>query len=248
MLDLTSFTLKDMAILAAALRPIGAGAESMEDVAGRIVRHLHGGLVDRQSGRSSCALVRLFKTHRLGDLPVELRGPAGAAGDDAVTPATKCFALLATAGDEPAWNSTELSVGHRAIPLASPKTVGRIPMMADLFRQFGIASALAAWPPGDRDPGEHDEREEVVRRQHAADSQHGLDLERDDELLLEELLASPRRGHVERRLPGFDQGAAAARHRSRHRLPGDGPRPGRLGSGPARDRARRTSIRTRILY
>ncbi len=147
MLDLTSFTLRDMAILEAALRQVGAGAESMEDVAGRIVRHLYGNLVDKRSGKSSCALLRLFMTHRQGDLPLELQGQGSALGDDVVvTPATKCFVLLATAGDEPAWNSTALSVGHKVIPLTSPKTVAKIPMMADLFRQFGIESALLSWP------------------------------------------------------------------------------------------------------
>lgn len=144
MLDLTSFTLKDMAVLEAVLRQIGPGAGSMEAVAGRIVRYLHGGLVDKRSGKGSCALVRLFKTHRQGSLPLELRG--GACHGTAVTPATKCFVLLATAGDQPAWNSTALSVGHKAIPLTDPETVAKIPMMADLFRQFGIESAPSCWP------------------------------------------------------------------------------------------------------
>lgn len=147
MLDLTNFTLKDMAVLEAALRQAGVGAENMEDAAQRIVRYLYEGLVDRGSGKNSCALVRLFKTHSQGDLPPELRQETGAACSDvAVTPATKCFVLLATAGDEPAWNSTALSVGHKAIPLASAKTVETIPMMADLFRQFGIESALVSQP------------------------------------------------------------------------------------------------------
>jgi hypothetical protein len=148
--DLTRFTLRDMSVLEATLRKIGAEAESMEEVAARIVRHLYGGLVDGQSGRNACALVRLFKTHHQGDLPPELRELACAAGGDAaVTPATRCFVLLATAGDEPAWNSTALSVAHRVIPLTSPTTVETIPMMADLFRQFGIESALVSRPEVD---------------------------------------------------------------------------------------------------
>jgi two-component system NtrC family sensor kinase len=147
MLDLTSFTLKDMANLEAALRRIGAGAESMQEVASRIVRHLHGGLVDRRSGKGSCALVRLFKTHRQGDLPPELREGVGAAADGAaVTREMKCLVLLATAGDEPAWNSTALSVGHKVIPIASPSAVAKVPMLVDLFRQLGIESALESLP------------------------------------------------------------------------------------------------------
>ncbi len=155
--DLTKFTLRDMSVLEAALRQIGAGAESMEEVAARIVRHLYEGLVDRRSGRNSCALVRLLKTHRQGDPPLELRKFACAAGgDEAGAPATGCFVLLATAGDEPAWNSTALSVAHRAIPLASPMTVETIPQMADLFRHLGIESALVSRPQSDTlvEPGQ----------------------------------------------------------------------------------------------
>jgi len=155
--DLTKFTLRDMSVLEAALRQMGAGADSMEEVATRIVRHFYGVIVDKQSGTNSCALVRLFKTHRQGDLPLELRELGCAAGADAaVTPTTKCFVLLATAGDEPTWNSTALSVAHRAIPLASPRAVETIPMMADLFRQFGIESALIACPESDTlvEPGQ----------------------------------------------------------------------------------------------
>ncbi len=46
--------------------------------------------------------------------------------------------MLATAGENPAWNSRANSDGHRAIPLASAEFVGQIPMIAQLISQFGI--------------------------------------------------------------------------------------------------------------
>ena len=49
-----------------------------------------------------------------------------------------CLTLLATRGDQPAWNSRANSNGHKAIPLASPEIVASIPMISQLVSQFGI--------------------------------------------------------------------------------------------------------------
>ena len=46
--------------------------------------------------------------------------------------------MLATAGDEPDWNSRAKSNGYKAIPLASAEMVATIPMVSRLISQFGL--------------------------------------------------------------------------------------------------------------
>ena len=56
------------------------------------------------------------------------------------------YTLLATAGDEPEWNSRHTSRGHAAIPLPSARIVERFPMIAQLIRQLGfdVADVVSA--------------------------------------------------------------------------------------------------------
>lgn len=139
MIDLRRFTLGDMTELGSALRRLGEGAESMEEVATAVVRHLYGSLADAETGRPGCALVRFFKTHPYGGLSPELRDFACGTlmgeipGDD-----VPCLTLLGTAGDEPAWNDARLSLGHRAIPLISKEMVSQAPMISSLLQQLGV--------------------------------------------------------------------------------------------------------------
>jgi hypothetical protein len=83
-------------------------------------------------------LVRFFKTHTYEDLDVELRRFAADMLHDPPKPGLRCLTLLATAGDEPAWNSPETSVAHRAIPLVSQKIVSNTPMISSLLQQLGV--------------------------------------------------------------------------------------------------------------
>ncbi|MFL5807816.1 MAG: hypothetical protein ACJ8CR_39560 [Roseiflexaceae bacterium] len=139
MYDLTHFSSSDMTRCGAALRKFGADAQTMEEVARRVVGYLYEHLIDEQTGERSCALVRFYKTHAFGELPMPLRTFAsGVLGADSLPPATKCLTLLATAGARPEWNARNMSVGHQAIPLASPELVARLPMVARLLKQFGI--------------------------------------------------------------------------------------------------------------
>ncbi len=143
MYDLTNFTLGDMTACGAALRKLSDGAGTMEEVADRIVRHLYEGLRDGPGGPRACALVRFFKTHAYGGLDPALQKFARRilqAQPDVQTPrpAMKCLTLLATAGDEPRWNSRHTSAGHQAIPLASPEMLLRFPMTSQLVKQFGL--------------------------------------------------------------------------------------------------------------
>jgi rsbT co-antagonist protein RsbR len=141
--DLQALSFSEMIHCAAELRGLGVGASSMEDIAERVVRFLYTALVDPQAPTpaSACGMVRLYKTHPLGKLSPESRAfaeqsrPGGRLARETV-----CLSLLATAGEQPAWNTVEASVGHRAIPLAHEDLLWRLPMIAQLVAQLGIDS------------------------------------------------------------------------------------------------------------
>ena len=140
MFDLAKFTLGDMTELGALLRKIGDDATSMEEVANRVVRYLYENLVDPETGRPECALVRFFKTHPYDELESELREFALGMLEDpsAAAPDMKCLTLLATAGERPEWNARRSSSGHRAIPLASAEIVSQAPMISRLLGELGV--------------------------------------------------------------------------------------------------------------
>ena len=71
--DINHFTIREMTECGKALRMIGEGAKSMEEVADRIVRYLYDNLIDGETGMRACALVRLFKTHAYEGLDAELQ-------------------------------------------------------------------------------------------------------------------------------------------------------------------------------
>jgi hypothetical protein len=149
MYDLAHFTPSEMTRCGIAIRRFGSGAQSMEETANGIVRYLYEELGDQQTGERACALVRFYKTHVYGELPLVLADFArGILGGNAPPPTTKCLTLLATAGERPEWNARHMSAGHQAIPLPSPELVARLPMIAQLIKQFGIEvqTLLAADP------------------------------------------------------------------------------------------------------
>jgi hypothetical protein len=145
--DLMNFTQEDMYKCAIALRNTSSGAKSMEQVAHRSVRYLYENCLDRGTGKPAFALVRFFKTHRYERLTRELQV---AAREIVKTPAiantTKCLTLLATAGDEPHWNSRDGSTGHKAIPLVDEDFVKRAPMISRLVQQFGLDISMVLEP------------------------------------------------------------------------------------------------------
>jgi hypothetical protein len=139
MSDLKKFTLRDMSELGSALRQLGDGARSMEEVARRTAAHLYEELVDGETGERHCALVRFFKTHRYEALEPELRSFARQMLDDELpTPGMRCLTLLGTAGDQADWNAKEKSTSHRAIPLVSKEMVSQAPMISSLLQQLGV--------------------------------------------------------------------------------------------------------------
>ena len=121
------------------LRTIGADATSMEEVASDVVRHLREQFVNKESGESALPLVRLYVTKRCAELEPASQDFARAAGSDAFgDPNVVCLTLLATAGEEPAWNDRKASVSHRAIPLPSVEALLRSPMISQLVAQLGL--------------------------------------------------------------------------------------------------------------
>src|ERR1700682_154025 len=147
MYDLTHFGLKEMTVCGAALRDLGSGADSMEDVAERIVRHLYDRMTGGPSSRRACALVRFYKTHGYETLEPPLRAFADRILKGIPAPPDmKCLTLLASVGDELAWKSRTASQGHQVIPLPSAEVVSQLPMVVQLVRQFGFESSALVKP------------------------------------------------------------------------------------------------------
>ena len=139
MFDLRDFTFTQMIQAGTKLRTLGEGAESMEEASARIVQYLYDNLTSGQAQQKACVLVRMFKTHPFGELDAKPRQFAAAMLQGAVAPpAMKCLTLLATAGEQPAWNSRTTSQGHQAIPLISEKAIENAPMISQLLAQLGI--------------------------------------------------------------------------------------------------------------
>jgi PAS domain S-box-containing protein len=122
-----------------ALRKIGIGARSMEDVASEVVTILRNRFIDKETGNSALPLVRFYVTQRCRELEPALQDFALAAGSDTfANQDVVCLALLATCGEEPAWNDRTMSQSHKAIPLPSIEALHRSPMVAQLVRQLGV--------------------------------------------------------------------------------------------------------------
>lgn len=137
--NLADFTLRDMTEFGTALRKLGLGAKSMEEVANRIVRYIYEHLIDPETNEKACALVRFYKTHPYAALDAGLRTFASQLLDGQPESSDmKCLTLLATTGEKPEWNVRTESIGHQAIPLPSEKVVAQIPMISQLIKQFGL--------------------------------------------------------------------------------------------------------------
>jgi two-component system NtrC family sensor kinase len=149
MFDLSRFSLSDMTRCGMELRRLGEHASGMEEVGERIVRYFYEQLRTPDLARPACVLVRVFVTQPLAALDDGQRAfVEKLVGDASVTPTLKCLSLLATAGDEQAWNSRHTSAGHKALPLRSEESIARSPMIAQLMQQLGIdiGALLAADP------------------------------------------------------------------------------------------------------
>jgi two-component system NtrC family sensor kinase len=135
MLSASALSISDLTLATEAVHTAAGRSPTMEECAREIVQFLYNNTLD-SSGQRACALVRCFKTHRFAELPFDLQ--RSLVERESVSVDTKCLTLLATAGDEPAWNSRHQSAAHKAIPLASRNIVARSPMIAQLILQLGL--------------------------------------------------------------------------------------------------------------
>jgi hypothetical protein len=137
--SLHDFGLHEMLRCGLDLRRALQGAATLEEGARRVTRFFYDSAVAAESGARECVLVRFYKTHAFGALEPGLREFARARmGGREPWSDMRCLVLLASAGDEPAWNSRRLSRGHQAIPLPSVQIVEQAPMIAELVREMGL--------------------------------------------------------------------------------------------------------------
>lgn len=146
MRDLATFGVDDLVALSEAFQRVSAGASTMTGAAQAIVEHLQAEV--RHAGEPAVALARLYKTHPLAGLPPELQAFASDLHGGEVPAPTPCLTLLGSAGVVPDWNDPRRSIGHQAIPIPGPAALARLPMVAALFDELGVAFAevLAADP------------------------------------------------------------------------------------------------------
>jgi hypothetical protein len=136
------------------VRQAARDATSMESATRQICRYFYDDLVSPDASRA-CLLARAYKVHRYGRLPADLQRftRRALASDDSAasepSPDMRCLTLMATVGDEEAWNHRHRSKGHQAIPLPSSQIVSRAPMIAQLIRQFGLDLADVVSPSSD---------------------------------------------------------------------------------------------------
>jgi hypothetical protein len=137
--SLQHFDLAEMLRCGRELGRAAMGAASLEEAAGRVVRYLYDGCRDAETDERECALVRFFVTQPYSAMPEEMKDAAcRTLGCPPAIQTMNCLALLATAGDEPAWNDRRQSTGHQAIPLPDVGMVEQVPMLAELFRSLGV--------------------------------------------------------------------------------------------------------------
>ena len=146
---LNGFGLGDMIECGRAIRDLAQTSSSMEEAARLLVSYFHRTLAAKSSGQPDCALVRFFKTHPLGGLPLSLQEKAhGVMQRRGASPADDlpCLTLIASAGDQAAWNSRSNSATHGVIPLENIEVVERAPMISQLLRQMGLETGSVLAP------------------------------------------------------------------------------------------------------
>jgi hypothetical protein len=145
--NLEAFDLAETLRCSNALRRLLVKATSIESAASAACKFLFNELVDAE-GKRACALVRCYKVHDFGMLPPDLQQFARAQLPTGETPSPhlRCLTLMATTGDEIAWNDRKRSHGHQAIAMPTEAVVERAPMIAQLFRALGVDLRAAIAP------------------------------------------------------------------------------------------------------
>jgi two-component system NtrC family sensor kinase len=144
---LSQLQLSDVTRLGTAVRALGMPPpSSVEAFADRLVRFLYDELREDDGARRSAVLIRMYMTTEYGDLDDELRQFGARVAGGTVAGTTRCLTLMATAGEQAAWNDRHQSAGHKTIPLPSEDVVQSIPMVAQLLTQLGISVAAVVAP------------------------------------------------------------------------------------------------------
>ncbi|HVE94225.1 MAG TPA: SpoIIE family protein phosphatase [Acidimicrobiales bacterium] len=150
------FTLSDLLACAAELQEIGAGADSMEEAAERVVAYFYERFVRPGTNDPANVLVRFYRTSPCERLDSELqRIVAGANPARSDWTGVQCLTLLATIGHEDAWRDRRRSEGHRVIAFEDEASLDSLPMMAGLLRDLGISPTEVISP----DPAAIEQRE-----------------------------------------------------------------------------------------
>jgi hypothetical protein len=145
-LDLARLRFAGAVTVGQALRRCNVGVARQDQAAQCVVDYLYETFCDPETDLPSCALVRCFQTHPYAALPPGAQEAARLLGADASAGSLRCLALLASRGDEAAWNRPETSVNHRAIPLPNVAMVEQAPMIARLLAQMGIEARDVVGP------------------------------------------------------------------------------------------------------
>jgi hypothetical protein len=135
MFDLAQFSLREMTELARMLRAEGERPACLEHAASRIVRLLYENLGHARTGERGCV------SSAYGELAEEFREYLDGAGYacGSIPSETQCLVLVATVGTQPAWNRVFDSREHRVIPLYDADALRRVPMVARLLGDLGVA-------------------------------------------------------------------------------------------------------------
>jgi len=137
--DFADFKMSDIIKCGIDIRTLGKHAKSMESAANEVVNYFFENFIDKQTGKKSCVLVRMFKTHNVNELPPDLQDFAkNMLHKKTKLKSYKCLTLLGSAGIEESWRDRRNSVGHQAIPLPSKEVLNQIPMMRNLIKQMGL--------------------------------------------------------------------------------------------------------------
>ncbi len=130
------------------LRELAATDLPTVEAGARRVAHLFREILRDDAGGPACPLVRVYQTAPYAALDPDLQRFARDLDPGSEEHSTlRCLVLLATAGEEPAWNHRALSRSHRAIPLRSERAVAEAPMIAQLILQMGLDVSTIVRPP-----------------------------------------------------------------------------------------------------
>src|SRR5688500_19146632 len=88
------------------VRLAAAGTRSMRAAAETTTSYLYRECIDPATSAPACAMVRFYKTHAFAGLPgAEQLFARKLLPDTMPSPRMKCLTMLASAGDQPEWNS-----------------------------------------------------------------------------------------------------------------------------------------------